>query len=190
MRRWRFFQSRDAAKRTADAAAMTEALVALVPQPWDAERFVANYSRYSGREIWTMPWPFPADSDISALWLPLPQHDWLLVSENAVEVILILQICHEIAHMAYGHKARDLGFFGSDAVLSILPHLKVATRRMATLMIGELARQLVGKPGILYRHDYDTQEERDAESLATVLFQAATRPPPSPELTRIYRALL
>ena len=184
--KWLPSKKRRLTQSTALDAGVIKAALNLLPTPYDEDQLLRNAETFFGREIWTMPWAFPPDSEITGLWKATPTRDYIFISHRAAGVKRLYPLCHEIAHMLMGHQSLNT-FAGQDALDEVLPRLKVAGRDLATLMILSLMKN---SSPVQMRHAYNTSDERAAETLATTMVVAATEPPASPELGQITRALL
>lgn len=166
---------------------LVQQLLSLIPRPWDENAFLSAFTQLIGCDVWLMPWHFAPGSDITGVWKPTRQRHYVFLSDMASGIDRLAPLFHETVHIALGHKPKDLGFFGSDALDKILPQLEVASPAMVRLMIGEI--NAAHAAGVMLRHDYQSDEEREVETIATALLLAVIDPR-SPELAYINRAML
>lgn len=125
-------------------AACREALEGLsIPDPWNADAFLAWLANVRRRQILVLPWN--TVGGISGCWVEREHTDFLVVDEKASPLHRSHVICHEAAHMWLGHR-------------------------------GHAADELSAQTGL--PHHYDTEQEEQAETLATLILEKAALPSP------------
>ncbi|MBA3488204.1 MAG: hypothetical protein H0T78_01445 [Longispora sp.] len=125
-----------------------------VPIPFNLDTFVATMAAHRGRPILLRATPVPASPDYpSGVWKAAPEVDFIYVDTTSSTWHQEHVVCHEIGHMLWGHTASDTEL---DKVL--LPDLDPAT---VLWMLG--------------RHEYTSEQEQQAEMMATVILARAGR---------------
>lgn len=129
----------------------------LVPENGTAHGLVANLAVQRGRPISLLPMPLPPEAP-SGMWVATGVRDYLIYPSSACLTRSAAVICHEVGHMLLGH---DPGLTG-ETVGSLL---------------SELAPDLAAEQAtrVLTRHGYFSEQESDAEYLATVLVTLLSR---------------
>lgn len=85
-----------------------EALEGLhIPDPWNADDFLAWLSGVRRRQIIVVPWP--VIGGITGCWVQREHADFLVVDEKASPLHRSHVICHEAAHMWLGHNGHAAG---------------------------------------------------------------------------------
>lgn len=128
-----------------------------VPQPFNLAAFTTTLARHRHRELRLAPLPAtPATAALSGFWIATGTADYVLVDAHASPWHRDLIALHEIGHILYGHS--------SDATLApaaaLLPGLSPDAIRRA-----------------LGRHGYTTREEREAETIASLILERAGSDP-------------
>jgi hypothetical protein len=126
-----------------------------VPAPFDLDEFRGRLERHRGRSIYlvailSMPEAF------SGLWLGTRDGDYVFYPQGVTPLHRAHIVLHEFSHMLLGH-----GAAAKDR------------RCIAELLTPELSSRIVQIA--LGRNGYTTAEERDAEVMASLLLERATR---------------
>lgn len=138
-------------RRRREVADTLRSLLPLIPAPWSVDVFVRRVADQRNRPIRLVDQPLPGD--ITGLWIPTDQVDYVVVAERATRAAGSWRdaiIGHEIAHMVLGHDPLPVT---STAGLSVLE--------------SNVSPQLVQR--FLPRHGYEARIEREAETFATRL---------------------
>ena len=131
-----------------------------IPVPWDRDKFITNLAQLRGRPITLIPTDTAGLADgPCGLWLAR-DHDDLIFHESGTSDYHIDQIiCHEIGHMVLGHGHFDAPDDDRDRKLKlcseVLPDIDPSKVR-----------------ALLGRADYASDQEREAESFASVVMLA------------------
>lgn len=139
-------------KSEAPAALDLSDALSLLPDDGDVAGLLRNVEAERGREIVLLKRPMPVDAP-SGLWVSVPDRDYVVVPEAAPHSRLGAIVCHEIAHMLLGHRGE-------------------ADLRAADLA-PDIDKSVVAR--FLGRHGYEADQEREAESLGTLLAAEAAR---------------
>jgi hypothetical protein len=126
-----------------------------IPWPFDLSQFLAQIAAKRNRMIFLHP--FTSGPGIPCgLWLSTARADHIFCERGTTPWHRTHIILHEVAHMLLGH---DSGQDGADGLAELLaPDVNPALARL-----------------VLGRSTYTTAEERDAETLASLVLG---RPPP------------
>lgn len=139
-------------------------LVSLVPRPWDLNVFVQRVADVRRRPInIIVAHDLSAEGGVTGFCRSEGDKDFIYVNNRASGISLITIVCHEVAHLWRGHKPEDLGFVGPNVADELEPMLSEdATRKLVNYFV-------------LYRHDYESKAEVEAEYLATKVLAAIER---------------
>ena len=140
-----------------------------LPEPFDAEAFVAGLAAQRGRPIELMPVSAP-DGAPCGLLMSTERADYILYPTNTTALHRRHILLHEVGHLVCGHTGPDSGPDGVaiDAA---------AGRQLMPNLSPELVRRVLG------RTTYTEVEEREAELVATLLAQRVVRPEePAPDV--------
>jgi hypothetical protein len=135
-----------------------------LPEPFDAEAFVAGLAAERGRPIELMPVSAPEGAPCGLL-MSTERADYILYPATTTALHRRHILLHEVAHLLCGHAgvAIDAGDGGvaidAEAGRQLMPHLSP-----------ELVRRVLG------RTTYTEVEEREAELVASLLAQRVVRP--------------
>ena len=140
---------------TADRKARHAAIVRDldIPSPFDLNEFAASLERRRNRPIRLRPFSF-APSSLCGLWIGTAQADYVYYEQGTTPFHRNFIALHELAHMLLDH--RGLSAWQS-LVHRVAPDVSPA---LVTLMLGRSA--------------YSSPEEREAETLASLILQRAT----------------
>lgn len=132
-----------------------------LPNPFDAEQFVASIAARRGRPIELMPVSAPAGGPCGLL-MSTERADYILVPANTTALHRRHILLHEVGHLLCGHVGSDAGADGVaiDAA---------AGRELMPNLSPELIRRVLG------RTTYSEVEEREAELLASLIAQRVGR---------------
>ncbi|WP_051942849.1 hypothetical protein [Streptacidiphilus rugosus] len=142
-----------------------------VPRPFSIPALAESIAARRGRNIEMVPMPMaPRPASPCGLWVATDHTDYVMYSEQTTRRQQQHIQLHELAHIVLGHKSTE-----SDA------------DEMSRLLMPNLDPALVRL--VLGRTVYDTEEEREAETVASLLplhagRQAAVPPTQRPELSR------
>jgi len=129
-----------------------------IPEPYDLDSFVARLAERRQRPLHISAFPYDARPDSPCgLWLATEHQAWVFVEHGTTPLHRSHIVLHELAHMIFGHTDQDPSF------RALLPHLD-----------GERVRQA------LARTSYTTQQEREAELLASLIRARAGIRAPAP----------
>ncbi len=148
------------AREVADSVAL--------PEPFDAEAFVASLAANRRRPIELMPVSAPEGAPCGLL-MSTERADYILYPTNTTALHRRHILLHEVGHLLCGHTGPDGGADGVaiDAA---------AGRQLMPNLSPELVRRVLG------RTTYTEVEEREAELVASLLAQRAVRPEEPREL--------
>jgi hypothetical protein len=124
-----------------------------IPRPWDLGRFVAGLEHRRGRPIRLCPFR-AAPGAPCGLWIGTARTDYVYYEAAATPFHATHIVVHELAHMLSGH--------GHTA----------AWDQLASLLMPDLGRPLIQL--VLGRGAYTTAEEREAETLASLILSEAS----------------
>jgi hypothetical protein len=132
-----------------------------IPVPFDLNALLDQLETDRGRPIELVPFSTTAPGKPCGIWVGTNRRD-LIYHEEATSLLhqdhIIL---HEIGHMVCGHTGTALS--NADQVRSLL--------------LTDAVRDQVGT--VLGRGAYTTVEEQEAELIATMIMERATRPAPA-----------
>lgn len=131
-----------------------------VPDPFDLEQFRANLERQRGRRLLLLPDAMA--TDCSGMWIGTDQADYVFYARDTTPVHQRHIVAHEIGHMVFDHRGVASG------------------TRLDKLLFPALSPAMVRT--ILGRTAYSDQEEREAETFASVLLGRARLRPAAPDL--------
>lgn len=118
----------------------------LMPTDGDMVGLLANLAQHRGREIHVLARDF-AGQPTSGLWISAERADYLVIDDPTTPSRRAAIICHEVAHILLGHRAQA---GGAALIAAAAP---------------DLSPELIARA--MARHSYATQEEVEAEALAT-----------------------
>jgi hypothetical protein len=130
-----------------------------LPRPFDLAAFADRVGRDRGRPLRRIALPLPVDGP-RGLCLSTRDADYVVYEQATSPVHQEHIVLHEICHLLCGHT--DRGSLGAEHARLLFPSLDPA---------------VVGR--VLGRSSYTTEEEQEAELLASMIRQAAgdARPP-------------
>jgi hypothetical protein len=143
--------------------------------PTDMADVCARLSRQRNRPIRLLAYPLEVPGPFG-LWLNTPSADYILYQAETTRLHQEHIIAHELGHLLAGHGSSDER--DDDVWHELMPDIPPDVIRRA-----------------LRRTSYDTADEREAETVATILLEAAVvaesvaRPGLSPRARRAQRAL-
>lgn len=132
-----------------------------IPVPWDLDVFIQNLAAHRGRPIRLIPTDTAAlTGSPCGLWLTR-EHDDLILHEVGTSDYHVSQIvAHEVGHMVLGH-GRDRAF-GADRHRE-----QELCRKVLPAIDPDTVHAVLG------RTNYASDQERDAETFASILMIAA-----------------
>jgi hypothetical protein len=133
-----------------------------VPDPFDLERFRVNLACHRGRPLLLLPDAIA--KDCSGIWIGTQEADFIFYARDTSPVHQRHIIAHEIGHMAFGHQGAKVGDEGLTRVL--FPDLSPAVVQ-----------------SFLARTSYSDNEEREAETFASILLGRVRRQPAIADLS-------
>ncbi|WP_410659755.1 hypothetical protein [Amycolatopsis sp. lyj-112] len=132
-----------------------------LPEPFDADAFIAELAAERGRPIELMQVSVPSNGPCGLL-MSTERADYILYPTNTTALHRRHILLHEVGHLLCGHVGSDAGADGIalDAAASkaLMPNLSP-----------ELVRRVLG------RTSYSAVEEQEAELLASLLAQRVAR---------------
>lgn len=126
-----------------------------VPSPFDLDEFRRRLECHRRRPIFLIDTPSLPEA-VSGLWLGTGDGDYVFYPQGVTPLYRAHVVLHEFSHMLLGH-----GAAAKDR------------RCIAELLTPELSSRIVQLA--LGRSGYSTAEERDAELMASLLLERATR---------------
>ncbi|MFI6637153.1 hypothetical protein ACIBI7_50430 [Nonomuraea fuscirosea] len=127
-----------------------------IPQPFDLETYLDRISEARGRPLFVLDLPEGIVGAVNGLWIATEMADHIWVAPGARGILRVLIVLHEISHMLLNH-----GQVGDD---------ETALSWLLGKALGMTAIRAAG------RSKYQTQEERDAERLATLILMHVNEP--------------
>jgi hypothetical protein len=124
-----------------------------VPSPFDLTEFAARLARQRNRPIELRPVSF-APGAPCGLWIGTADADYVFYEQGTTPFHRSFIALHELAHMLLGHR-------GLSAWQGLV-------RRVAPDISPALVRLMLGRSG------YSSPEEREAETLASLILDRAT----------------
>jgi hypothetical protein len=179
--RWRR-RPRTSPQTRTDFAALVDRLA--VPHPFQLEEFCAGIARRRGRPLHLVPLENAAGADLPCgLWVGLDTADLVFYEAGAAPILKAQIVLHEISHMLLNHLAPEGTAPADGAELAgragrAERTAKEATERAADLELGLAPDRL---RALLARNGYSSRQESDAESLATLILERATRAAGAPD---------
>ncbi|MGI5281717.1 hypothetical protein ACQEVF_59250 [Nonomuraea polychroma] len=135
-----------------------------IPQPFTLDAFIARIRAARQRPLHMHDLPAGAATAVSGLWFRTDRADHIFVAPGASGLLRANIVVHEIGHMLLNH-----GEVGGDVE-------EVMRRLMGPAVTA--FEEAHGRTSLkAARSRYDTQEERDAEKLATLILTRAQTPP-------------
>ncbi|PYC76895.1 hypothetical protein C7C46_21125 [Streptomyces tateyamensis] len=141
-----------------------------VPRPFQLAEFCAGVAAERGRPLRLVPLANAAGRDLPCgLWLGLDEVDLVFYEAGAAPILKTQIVLHEISHMLLDHTAPEAATPAERAE----PAARALADRAAT--DAELGLRTDRVLALLARSGYSSRQEADAESLATLLLERATR---------------
>ncbi|WP_246350071.1 hypothetical protein [Nocardia barduliensis] len=143
--------------------AAREAVMELVPSPWNRERFLAALGEWRGRPIELLPVASallpgalePGRGTPCGLWLECTDVDVIAYAAGTTDFHIDQIIAHETGHMVLDHNAGSAGVTG---IQRILPNIDPA-----------LVQRVLG------RSEFADHQEDEAELFADLLLSGVSR---------------
>ncbi|MGW4489103.1 hypothetical protein ACWEOE_35365 [Amycolatopsis sp. NPDC004368] len=140
-------------RRLADAPAL--------PEPFDADEFVAGIAAGRGRPIELMPVNVPSDGPCGLL-MSTARADYILYPTNTTALHRRHILLHEVGHLLCGHVGSDAGAEGAAIDVAV-------SRALMPNLSPELVRRVLG------RTTYSEVQEQEAELVASLLAQRVAK---------------
>lgn len=135
-----------------------------LPEPFDLGELCEMVSAHRGRPVHVRGLPGPAArARPHGLWIAAADDDWIFVEPVTSPLHWQHIVLHELAHMICCHPAAEL------------PEIAMMTRLFPDLSPGTVR-------AVLGRTSYQSDCEREAETLASLILLATARPAASPGL--------
>ncbi|GAB1816690.1 hypothetical protein [Mycobacterium sp. MUNTM1] len=132
-----------------------------IPVPWDRDRFINNLADIRGRPITLIPTDTAALADSPCgLWLARDDDDLILHEIGTSDYHIDQIVCHEIGHMVLEHGQNRAG--RTD---------RTREHELCRLVLPDINFDTVC--AVLGRTDYGSDQEREAETFASILMIAA-----------------
>lgn len=125
------------------------------PYPFTLDTYLREVQRIRGRQPHMHDLPAEATGVACGLWIATRKADHIFIAPGAIGVLRVNIVLHEVSHMLLDHG--KVG--GVEEFLSRLMEPAAEAAEAAA------------------RSHYETQEERDAEQLATLILMRANEPP-------------
>ncbi len=121
--------------------------------PLDVSQLCARLGEHRGRQICLQPMPIPVSGPFG-IWLSLPGSDVIAYQSETSRTHQDHIILHELGHLVAGHRSDE----DDDTLL----------RELFPAIAPETVRRM------LQRTSYDTSQEREAETVATIILEWAS----------------
>jgi hypothetical protein len=144
-----------------------------IPTPWNRDEFIASIAEMRSRKIHLIPTPIvKATGSPCGLWLVRPHDDVILYDPNTTDYHIDQIVRHEIGHMILEH---DLAVTdpsgpqeGSGMFSAALPDIELDAIRE---VLGQ-DDKLDEVSAVLQRSDFANDQEREAETFASLIMWA------------------
>ncbi|MFF7637293.1 hypothetical protein ACFZB9_29700 [Kitasatospora sp. NPDC008050] len=163
----------------------------VVPTPFDLTEFCAGIAADRGRPLHLVPVENAAGADLPCgLWVSLETADLVFYEAGAAPILKTQIVLHEISHMLLDHVSPEAGSLaGLVSAESAGPAPSPETvREIATAAVAAIEAEAADRAAdlelglatdrlmaLLARDGYGSRQEADAESLATLILERATR---------------
>ncbi|MDH6135492.1 hypothetical protein P3T37_004908 [Kitasatospora sp. MAA4] len=131
-----------------------------IPDPFDMRELCDRIAERSGRPIRLQPMALGAHSPCG-LWVGTPEVDYIFFERRTSRLHQDHIIAHELGHLLCEHEAEEI--VGAETSRLIMPNLDPA---------------MVER--VLQRHGYGAAAEQEAEMIASLILQRASRRQPDP----------
>lgn len=160
----------------------------VVPRPFQLEEFCAGIARERGRPLRLVALANAAGADLPCgLWVGLDSADLIFYEAGAAPILKAQIVLHEVSHMLLGHVSPEGTSVAEFAEL--VDQLRLAERAEAEAAARAERAAAVDRAArdaelglvtdrvlaLLARSGYSSCQEADAESLATLILERATR---------------
>jgi hypothetical protein len=135
-----------------------------IPRPFNLVTFCAHVEKLRGRTLVLKPMPGLASAAPCGMWLALAQTDYILFEPNTSKLHSEHIILHELAHMLCDHRLS----MDRSVLAKLLPSIDPA-----------IVKRVLG------RVNYVTEQEQEAEMLASLIRGGARREPSRDALSQI-----
>ncbi|MET0135537.1 MAG: hypothetical protein ABW215_18310 [Kibdelosporangium sp.] len=119
-----------------------------IPRPFDLVTFCAHVEKLRGRRLVLKPMPGLSAAAPCGMWLSLAETDFVLFEPNTSQLHSEHIILHELAHMLCDHRLT----MDSSVLARLLPSIDPA-----------IVKRVLG------RVNYATEQEQEAEMLASLI---------------------
>ncbi|MCY0929429.1 MULTISPECIES: hypothetical protein [unclassified Streptomyces] len=174
-----------------------------IPEPFDLQDFCDSIANLRGRPLILIPVEAgPATELPCGLWLGLDDADLVFYDASAPDFLRAQIVLHEVSHMLLGHTAPELGdpdLDGAHILGQVVAQLngptgdepaasasealrsEAARVRASAAEVKVLDSEMGFSPdriaSLLARTGFRSRQERDAETLATLILERASRRP-------------
>jgi hypothetical protein len=131
-----------------------------LPEPLTVQAYRDAVAERRGRPMEFRPVAF--GTGLSGGWIPGPDRDYVFYERETTLLHQELICLHEVSHMLCGHRPP-----------------RVTAPEVAALLFPDVPTSLVQR--MLQRAGYSTEEEREAELLASLVLKRTVGGPPRPE---------
>ncbi|MFV2117041.1 hypothetical protein ACE14D_00715 [Streptomyces sp. Act-28] len=125
-----------------------------VPSPFDIAEFCAYVGDLRGRRVSLRPTRGLSEATPCGMWLSTAETDYIFYEENTSKLHSEHIILHELSHMLSGHSFTD-------------PDVSAVASRLMPNLNPKIVRQVLG------RVSYSTEQEQEAELLASLIREQA-----------------
>ncbi|MEU3372135.1 hypothetical protein ACFYM2_23125 [Streptomyces sp. NPDC006711] len=132
-----------------------------IPSPFSVDAFVHELSVRRGRPIRIRTAPIGSAISACGLWIAAESHDIIYVEEKATKFHQEHIALHEVGHILWDHRITDQESHG--ALSTLLP---------------SISPDMISR--VLARTNYSTEQEREAELLASLIHSTASMRAASP----------
>lgn len=140
-----------------------------VPDPFELDEFCRRIAERRGRPLRLVPLEGTLDAELPCgMWLGLDAVDLVFYEAGAAPILRTQIVLHEIAHMLLDHRTPVGGPGDAEA------------RALARAADEELGLATDRVLSLLARNGYSSAQESEAESLATLILERATRAETNP----------
>jgi hypothetical protein len=134
-----------------------------LPRPFDVRTLCADLGRRRGRPVELVEMALPAGAP-SGLWLSTGQRDYIVYEQATSPLHQEHIILHEVSHLLCGHTGGSM--LSEEHISHLFPQLDPG-----------MIRRVLGRAG------YSSEEEQEAEMLASMILRRAERHRRAPRVT-------
>lgn len=136
--------------------------VQLCPSDGSTATLLRRVERVSGRPIKIIDKRLPCGGP-SGVWVSLPDKDLVVLDTEGTPIRREAALCHEIGHIVLGHSPSEAD------IAATFPDLAPA---LVTALLSSVSSERGGVKPMMFRCDYEDEQERAAEEFATELLGA------------------